>query len=257
MSDLHAELLGVVEHAIRYHPRSLQRRIGPSEIGTPCDVKLAYKLMEHPEINTPDRVNWKSTIGTAGHSWMEETFQAASMARPDFEATGGRYIVETKVDVGEIAGTPITGSCDLFVDGTVIDFKFVGDEPLRKYKKNGPGDQYRIQAHLYGRGWQRAGMAVRTVGVWFLPRNQELRQNHLWAEPYDESVAVAALQRAEGIARLTSALGTGAMALLRKADDYCSNCPFLKPGSTDFAQGCPGVPREQDPSRSLTSLIAK
>lgn len=256
MSDLQAELLGVVEHAVANHPRTLQQEIGPSEIGHPCARRIAYKLAGMPDVNTGNRTPWKPTIGTSVHAWLDETFSRANEARDDYNATGGRYWCEVRVDVGEILGQAVTGSCDLRVDDTVIDFKIVGDEQLRKYKKHGPGDQYRIQSHLYGRGWQRRGVPVRTVGVWFLPRNQELRQNYLWTEPYDEQIAVDALTRAEGIAKLTGALGVQAAALLPATEAYCANCPFFRAGSTDPATGCPGAISTPDPAQAFHGLIA-
>ena len=255
---LHEELLAVVEHGLKQQPRSLQKRVGPSELGVPCDRKLGYKLLGHPVLNTNDRVPWKPFIGTGLHSEFEVLFHKVSAAGGDTNAYGGRYLVENRVNVGEILGEVIDGSCDLYVNdglGHVVDFKCVGDEQLRKYKAKGPGDQYRKQAHLYGRGWRRAGMPVATVAIWFLPRNQELKQNHFWTEPYDEQVAVDALTKAEGIARLTGALGPQALPLLQAADDYCSFCDWFKPGSTDLAQGCPGVTRANE-SSPLQSLIA-
>ncbi|KAB2347315.1 hypothetical protein [Actinomadura rudentiformis] len=268
MTDLHTELLGVVENAITNHPRSLQTRIGPSEIGHPCARRLAYKLAGAPEVNSRG-VPWKPTVGTAVHTWMDETFTKANEALPGYDQGDIRYWTEVRVDVGEILGQSITGSCDLRIGDTVIDYKIVGDEQLRKYKKHGPGDQYRIQAHLYGRGWTRSyiggwdhgyesrnGVPIRTVGVWFLPRNQELRQNYLWTEPYDEQIAIDALTRVEGIAKLTTALGTKAAALLPKAESYCRYCPFFKPGSDNPADGCDGVIEPVDPAKAFAGLIA-
>jgi hypothetical protein len=257
--NLHEELLDIVAQGIAGQPRSLQKRVGPSELGIPCDRKLGYKLLGHPVLNPRDSVPWKPFIGTGLHSEFEVLFHKVSAAGGDVNAHGGRYLVENRVNVGEILGQDITGSCDLYVNdgaGTVVDFKCVGDEQLRKYKAHGPGDQYRKQAHLYGRGWTRQGMPVATVAIWFLPRNQELRQNYWWSEPYDEQVAVDTLIKAEGIAKLTGALGPQALSLLGTAEDYCSFCDWFRPGSTDLNAGCPGVPRDFGPS-SLQSLIAK
>lgn len=256
MSDLQAELLGVVENAIANHPRSLQQEIGPSEIGHPCARRIAYKLAGAPEVNTTRLTPWKPTIGTALHSWLDETFSRANETRPDYNTTGGRYWCEIRVNVGEILGRPIEGNSDLYVDGTVVDFKITGDQMLRGYKKNGPGPQYRVQGHLYGRGQQRAGRPVHTVAVWFLPRNQELRQNYFWSEPYDEQIALNALTRAEGIAKLTRQLGTAAAALLPATEAYCAGCPFFRPGSTDLTTGCPGVIEAPDPAKEFAGLIA-
>src|SRR5690606_35141761 len=54
--------------------RSVQRRIGPSEVGNPCTRALAYKLHDWPE--TPgDRDPWASVQGTAVHAWMADLFE--------------------------------------------------------------------------------------------------------------------------------------------------------------------------------------
>lgn len=254
-TDLHSELLGVVEDAIASQPRSLQKAIGPSEIGHPCARRIAYKLAGAPEVNTGRLTPWKPAIGTAVHAWLDEVFTAANERQPDYHTTGGRYWCEVRVTVGEIAGRPVEGNSDLYVDGTVLDFKITGDEMLRGYKRNGPGAQYRAQAHLYGRGHQRAGRPVHTVAIWFLPRNQELRQNYYWSEPYDEQVAIAALDRVEGIAKLVGALGAAAAGLLPATEAYCSGCPFFRPGSTDLATGCPGAITAPDPRKEFAGLV--
>jgi hypothetical protein len=257
VEEIRAELLTVVEGAIRNHPRSLQTRIGPSEIGDPCARKIAYKLAGAPVVNGEDRTPWKPTVGTAVHSWLQDTLMHANTTLPDYDATGGRYWCEVRVDVGEILGQPITGSCDLRYDNISLDYKIVGDDQLRKYKTEGPGPQYRVQGHLYGRGWARRGQPVDYVAVWFLPRNQELRQNHLWVEPYDEQIAIDALTRVEGIAKLVQALGAAAAAMLPPTENWCVFCPFFRPGSKDLTAGCPGVIDATVPSPSLASLIAK
>ncbi|KAB2384733.1 hypothetical protein [Actinomadura montaniterrae] len=256
MSDLQAEMLGVIEHAIANAPRSLQKAIGPSEIGHPCARRIAYKLAGAPEVNT-GRVPWKPAIGTAVHAWLDETFTAANARQPDFDTTGGRYLCEVRVDVGEIAGQTITGSCDLRTPEESLDFKIVGDPTLRRVKKEQhPGQQYRIQGHLYGRGWQRMGRPVKTIGVWFLPRNQELRQAYLWTEPYDEQVAIEALARAESIASLVQRFGVAAAGALPMTEAYCSGCPFFRANSTDLTQGCPGVIKAKDPAAEFAGLLA-
>jgi len=256
-TDLHSELLGVIEDAIASQPRSLQKAIGPSEIGHPCARRIAYKLAGMPEVNTKRGIPWKPAIGTAVHAWLDEIFTRANQAQPDYDTTGGRYWCEIRVTVGEIAGEPVEGNSDLYVDGTVVDFKVVGSSTLRRVKKERhPGDQYRIQTHLYGRGHQRAGRDVHTVAVWFLPRDQELAGAYFWSEPYDEQIAVDALTRAEGIATLAGQLGTGAAALLPAVEAYCRSCPFFKPGSADLASGCPGAIKPQDPAVTFAGVLA-
>lgn len=255
MDIVRDELLWAITDAITSHPRSQQKRIGPSEIGHPCARRIGYKLLGHPEANDRRGVPWKPTIGTAVHTWLESVFTGVN----DKLGMDDRFLLEQTVDVGEIGGEAITGHCDLFdvATGAVIDWKCVGPKQLLKYKKSGPGDQYRVQAHLYGRGWARQGRRVDHVAVMFLPRDGELKLSYLWHEPYDEQVALDALTRADGIAKLTGAAGAAALSVLPTADAYCQYCPWFKPGSKDLAgAGCPGDPKATAPSSSITSLIA-
>ncbi len=250
-------LVDVFTGAINGHERSLQKAIGPSEIGHPCDRRIAYKLAGHPEINT-GRLPWKPTIGTAMHTWAQEAVEKWNWAQPDHEENGPRFMLEIRVDVGEAGGEDISGSCDIYdrVTATVGDYKFVGADALRKYRANGPGDQYRIQAHTYARGWARRGYPVRHVAVWFLPREHEFDKHHFWTEPYDEQIVLDALSRVDGIATLAQALGSQAAALLKTAEVFCRYCPYLLPGSQDLSAGCPGDPGATAAGTSLQSLIA-
>lgn len=257
-----AELLHFITEAISNDPRSLQKRIGPSEIGIPCARRIGYKLAGVQPVN--DRgVPWKPFIGTAVHAALATIFTNASATLGELPASmggGPRFLVEQKVVVGQILADDIDGSCDLFdrATATVIDWKIVGGEQLTKYRKNGPGEQYRIQGHTYGRGWQLRGEDVQHVAVFFLPRDRELDKAFWWHEPYDETVAPKALDRVEGIAKLTAALGPAALPMLPTADAWCRYCPNFRPGSQDLAVACPGDPKStpRSSSSSLQSLIA-
>lgn len=235
------ELLDIVADSIRNQPRTLQKRIGPSEIDTPCPRRLAYKLLDQPERER--MVAWKATVGTALHSHLADVFDQYNLIHAAETGWQERFYVETRVSVGEIDGQEVTGSADLFdrVTLTNWDWKLVGPTQLKKYKKNGPGRQYRGQAHLYGRGWQRAGLGCRHVGIVFFARNGEFADTHVWTEPYDEQVAIDALQRLEGIAIATRMVGPQILDQLDAVDDYCNYCPYFHPGSVDLARGCPGA----------------
>ena len=184
------------------HERSQQTRIGPSEIGTPCDRKIGYKLLGYPE---PARVNWKAQIGTWGHAGLEQVFfEDNQRGIPSLGSE--RWLTENRVSVGVIPhlGYELTGSCDLYdrATGTVIDHKFVGPTQLKAYRSNGPGAQYRVQAHTYGYGWELAGYPVTHVAISFLARQGELEDRFFWHEPFDALVAQEALSRLSGIAGL-------------------------------------------------------
>lgn len=194
-SPTEALCLQVIENAIQQHPRSLQKLIGPSEIGIDCDRRLLYKLAQVPEPPRPPA--WKPTVGTAVHALLESYFDNANPSDSDF--TNADWITEWEVTVGQLGATPITGHADLFhrPTGTVIDFKIIGPRQLTKYRLHGPSNQYRTQAHLYAKGFTESGgwEPARQVAIWFLPRDGELRQAHWWTEPYNPHIAAEALVR--------------------------------------------------------------
>lgn len=246
------QLLDLIKNAIAHHPRSLQKRIGPSEIGHPCARRIGYILLGGDALNPFPDTPWKPTIGTAVHAWLEDAFCDANEADP---SGWTRWLVELTVAVGTILGHEVTGHCDLYdrVTATAVDWKCVGDTPLKKYRSKGPGDQYRKQIHLYGRGLTARGLPVDTVAIAFLPRNGELRDAYIWHETYDEQVALDALQRAEGIALAVQVLGAGGLELLEPVEAFCGRCPFHVRNSTDLANGCPGVGQET-PAPALTLI---
>lgn len=250
---LRAELIDGIRRAIEQHPRSQQVQIGPSEVGHPCARRIGYKLLDYDE--NPGEPNWKATVGTAIHAWLEEVFGADNVA--NYDPAGGvtRWVLEATLDCGDVAGVSIPGHCDLYdqVTHTVVDWKTVGPTQLKKYKANGPGQQYRAQAHIYGRGWARKGRPVKHVAVMFLPRNGELREAVWWSEPYDEQVALDALKRLEGIQLTVTAMGDNALRLLPTADAWCGLCPYHLRNSTDLTRGCPGDPAVQQP-RTTSAL---
>lgn len=234
------DYLNVLTETIANHPRSKQKDIGASEIGIPCARHVGYKLAG-VKPHQRQQPNWKSTIGTAVHSWIENAFDQMNLHMQD--ANGGeRWLVETRLTVGYVNGKPITGSCDLYDrwTGTVIDHKIIGPSQLDNYRRNGPSQQYRVQAHLYGLGWVLKQQRVTTVMIAFLPRHGELRDAHLWSEPFDPTIAGEALQRLTGIDTAISTVGETALALLPTADHWCNSCPWFKPGAQDVY--CPGDP---------------
>lgn len=241
------ELLHVIRHAIDNHPRSLQVQIGPSEIGHACARRIGYKLLDYDE--NPSDPNWKATVGTAVHAWLEDIFGTDNTTQYDPANGVSRWILEATLDCGTYAGGNVTGHCDVYdqVTFTVIDWKAVGPTQLKKYKAKGPGPQYRTQAHTYGYGWRRAGRRVDRVAVMFLPRDGELRDAHFWSEPYDEQVALEGLKRLNGIHLTVTALSDKALPILPTADAFCRMCPYYKAHSTDLTRGCPGDPAAQQP----------
>jgi hypothetical protein len=236
--------------------RNLQKEIGPSEVGSPCVRKVGYGLLQVPAKNPIAPPNWKAFVGTGVHKLLEGALDRYNLGH--FDQVGGheRFYVETELQVGEINGVPLIGHCDVYdrVTATVIDWKTNGPTLLKHYKANGPGQTYRSQIHLYGRGWSRyLGLPVDNVMIVFLPRQGELSDAHVWHEPYDEEVALDALGRCDGIWTALGALGPErGLAALPAVEDYCGTCDWFVPGHQGSPlDGCPGQLQEKKPAPAL------
>lgn len=256
---LATELFQLIEADIIGQPRSQQTRIGPSELGVPCDRRIGYHLAGVPKVNDRGPA-WKPYVGTAVHEQMATLMAKAEVGRWDDEAVDSpRWMVEQRVTVGRIGAVEITGSCDLFDahHGAVWDWKFTTRNQIREhYRPHGPGEQYRAQAHLYGRGFASQGYDVRTVGVVFFTRDGEFTDRYVWHEPYDEAIAVAALERATSIQSALEALGRDfTIPTLPTADAHCRFCPWHDPRASQIGRACPGHPQEAAQPRTLTQLI--
>lgn len=256
------DLLNVILDAINNHPRSLQVKIGPSEIGTECDHCLAAKLAGWRETERGEA--WLPTVGTAVHSWIEDAFNK----HPEGPNGTRRFLTERRVAVGEIDGMEVTGSTDLVdvVAGWTWDWKIVGPTTLKSAKVR-PSRRYVVQQMLYARGWNRLGVKITHVGIAYLPRNaMTLTSGVWWSAPYDPEIAEQALERATGIARNLKAMeaiggtetrdkyisgldrwrqytqdGLARTGNSQEGRIICTDCPRYP----DMPAGEPGAPEEQ------------
>lgn len=240
--------------ADRNSARSQQRAIGPSEVGEPCERQLTYKILGVPE-NNGHRDPIAAIIGIGFHMWMAEKFQAKQVLLADGTP---RYLVEERLTIRD----GMTGTADLYdgLAGVNNDWKLVGVSSMDRYRRQGPGPKYRIQGHVYGLGQEMAGRKPHRVAITFIARHHEL-QVHVWSEPYDRQIALEALDRLDRIRQEAHDLDLPAnparWAQIPIADDpTCIWCPWLKPGSDDLSQGCPGKP-DPNPGASFEALIAK
>lgn len=222
--QLQTEIEKVLIHQVENTPRSLQKRIGPSEIGMDCDHCLAARLAgwEKQEKGLP----WASTVGTAIHEKLENYFRDEMLRRYETsDPNTHQYWTEQTVEVGEIGGVPITGSTDLLdvKTGATVDWKCVSKTSLANYKRNGPSQQYRVQANLYAKGWNDAGIPVSTVAICFLPRTtNNFFDRWWWTAPYEPQIATDALQRAN---QLNNNLAALAAISTTARDEWISNLP--------------------------------
>ncbi len=232
------QLMSVVDHGMRGHERSKQSMIGPSELGTPCERKLAHRLAFGKHEREP---SWRPTVGTAVHAWLD----AAVGRNPERLDDGSpRWLAEKRVIVGQLGGNPIKGTSDLFDarDGVVCDWKAVGITTLKKARAGVVSDTYRGQVMMYGLGMEAAGFVVNKVGVMFLPTSGELGDS-VWREwAYDRELALGLIARAERIsALLTIAPADKVMGIMETADDWCTSCPAsIFSSNADSGSTCTG-----------------
>lgn len=210
------EIRGIIEDHITNQPRSLQKEIGPSELGTDCLHCLAARLAgwERRQLAA-----WLPFIGTCVHERFEHLFNKRKdvFTVSDDDKEGDiwavkaveRFEAEKHVDVGEIHGlhgqSKVHGSIDLYdaANHMTIDWKIAGTTTIRNVKANGPSQQYRIQASLYGIGLENDGKPCEKNAIYFLPRNSVSLADALPIEfDFDPKPGKWALSRAQLIVNL-------------------------------------------------------
>lgn len=221
-------------------PRSLQANIGPSEIGSPCDRQIAYRVAGMPEVNLRQDP-WAAIIGTSIHRWLQEAVENW------VELSGETPDLFTEIEL-EMDGL-ITGHCDLYdaKTETVIDWKTVGPNALKDVEAGRISVGYMIQTQIYGYLFARQNIPVKRVALVFIPRASSLNRLRVWSALYDEKVALTALERVYRIAgeviewdllnkshRWASVPAEGG--------DHCGFCPWFEAHrlADANATGCPG-----------------
>lgn len=236
---LRTELIDMILYASRNDARSLQLELGPSEVGHPCDRKLAYRMAGVPEINV-ESDPWPATVGTAIHAWLAEAVDLWNHVQ------GTEWRTEQTIQFPEFNGV---GHGDLYVNGTVVDWKTSNSDLIKKYRKVGPPPEYITQVQLYGYGYRNQGLEVNRVALAFIPRSGWIKNLWLWTADYDESVATKAIQRLYDVALMAVNLQVpqhpeNFNQIEAVPADYCGICPWFSPQrGTDMMatdKGCPG-----------------
>lgn len=193
--------------------RSRQTVIGISEVGMECRKCVARKLAEKPR--TPDG-SWFPFIGTAVHNALEEGF-----GRWDED-----YILEQRLEVHKYKNLHLAGSCDMFAyrDGVVNDWKVVGQRALKDAAQGKIKNQYRVQAMLYGLGWQKKGYNVTHVSLTFLPRDLDLPNAEVVMLKFDAQVAYEALAEIELLIDAAEDMGWDKVIEKQPKASFCWDC---------------------------------
>jgi hypothetical protein len=224
-------------------PRSLQKLLGPSEVGEECERKIAYQILDVPTKNRL-RDPWPAIQGTAVHHWMEKAVKAWPVNNPALSPKFGGMHWETEMRVA--ANEIVSGSSDVYdhVNFRVIDWKTASTEYMKKYIAQGPPRKYIIQINLYGLGHENAGRQVKDLALVFLARGGRLSDTYVWRDVYRREIAEEALARLEGIGDMLLD-GTAPQDFPAHPSDDCGFCPWFSSddatmGVTADGFGCPG-----------------
>jgi hypothetical protein len=234
--------------------RSAQVTMGPSEMGTPCDRRLALSLMRMPPVN-PGGDGWAAFVGTCIHAGLEGMFMWA-------DAGSGRFAVEQRLEFGSVfvpKGTADLIDRMLFM---VLDHKCQGRWSRNKLKTQGLSPTYKVQAHVYAHGARLRGEKIEKIAIISWPRDEaSLDDLYVHVEDYDPLIVKKAFERVEHIGAEVEAKKLVAHEAhsvtvepssdldleikARVAGDFtvaddCRFCPFFLPNARDITRGCNG-----------------
>jgi hypothetical protein len=223
------ELNDIIRWGAANDPRSLQKAVGPSGIGHPCDRHLTMAIMEEPKLNI-QQDPLPSLTGKALHLLFLGADEFKGIVEKWNEHIGyERFITERRVNPRLGFG----GSCDIYDTKTkgVIDLKNPGWPALRKYKEaDHPGVQYEVQLQEYALGYEEAGYEVRYVAIWALPRGGLLKDAWWWGAPYSPEIAHAANLRYDELALVADELDLEhhpeRYRLIPATPYFCDHCDY-------------------------------
>ena len=160
--------------------RSTQVQIGPSELGG-CRRKVWYRLNNQPETNTSE-LKLAAIMGTAIHTEIEKAL-----------SDNKDVVLESEV---EYNGMKAHIDCWIPSTGDVIDWKTVKKQNLSYF----PTQQQRWQVQVYGYLIDKSGTGKpRNVSLVAIARDGDERDVKVHTEPYNESMALDALNWLEGV----------------------------------------------------------
>jgi hypothetical protein len=236
------ELRRVVVERAGTSARNLQRHLGPSELGVPCDRQVVGKLAGLPVTNHVVDP-WPSIVGTAVHAWLADAFTAANVRLGQ-----ARWLAEQRV----VPHPDHAGTADLYdaAETAVVDHKVLGESSMAKVRSAaGPPIHYVIQLLLYGKGYRNLGLPVTRVALAAYPRTAaSLDGLYVWERatgPQDDALIDEVFRLTDRRKEIARQLVSGQIAFtdipISADDDTCFFCPFYRPQSKhDNGPGCPG-----------------
>ena len=216
--DIKEVLIKALHDKENNRPRSTQVQIGPSELGG-CRRKVWYRLNNQPETND-NELKLAAIMGTAIHSAIESAL-----------AGNNSIVLEQTVEYNGMKA-----HVDAFISdtGDVIDWKTVKAKNLSYF----PSQQQRWQVQVYGYLIDKSGKGKpRTVNLVAIPRDGDERDIKVHSEPYDEKVALEALNWLAAIKE------SAEIPAPERDESYCKF--YCKYYDASGEMGCVGLKKER------------
>lgn len=254
------ELRDVVSRYAARLPRTLQRHLGPSELGHQCDRQLVGKMAGVAHSNASSLHDpWASFVGTAIHAIMEDAFKWDASAQDPAKTpqengkNPGRWEAERRVTPDPKSEAPHPGTADLYdwKYKAVVDWKAQSESVRDKLKRHGPPPHYFYQMMLYAFGYMWEGFTVERIVLVSLPRTKSsmddiyVYEHVITQEDIDNTVKL--LEKTAVREELAKAVASGVLDLydipMTPSDSDCQYCPFFQPRAAidKSVKGCPGT----------------
>lgn len=143
----------------RRRPRSQQRTIGASDLGT-CRRKVGYKLAETEPVNAVSSV--QAVIGSAVHGVLGEILVELGLAESSEQ---------------EVHFAGITGHYDRVEGETMIDVKTTSSRWLEHIMLHGPDHSHLWQVSFYAAALITSGTPISRVRIDYLARDTGVEYN--------------------------------------------------------------------------------
>jgi len=225
MEDIKKALIDALYEKENNRGRSKQKQVGPSELGG-CRRKVWYKLNDQPATNGGE-LKLAAIMGTAIHSAIESAL-----------ANNNNFILEATVEFNGMKA-----HIDLFIPetGDVVDWKTVKYKNLSYF----PSQQQRWQVQVYGYLLDKSGKGKpQRVSLVAIPRDGDERDIKVHTEPYDESIALEALNWLEAIKVAEEAPAP------ERDESYCKF--YCKYYDASGEIGCVGLKKDRTKSEQPT-----
>lgn len=239
------ELKGIVTRYAARMPRSVQKHLGPSELGHECDRQVVAKMSGSKATNHVADP-WASIMGTAGHAYAADAFDWDNKHNDYL-----RWLTEQRV-TPDPGGDPHPGTADLYdaFNRCVVDHKFQGDTTRNRLKSQGPPRHYYVQLLLYRQGYLNIGFPVDRVVIASWPRTKStLDDLYVWSHvptPEDDQLVRDVLAQTAFRQSVAALVRAGSMSLMdvpaSPEDNECYFCMLYRPQAKyDGEYGCPGT----------------